>query len=65
MNVETNKKKCELRRIMLAVVKFSCLRGKTSTKSSKKLNLFVVMSVFESNAGVRIAQGIFGRERNS
>ncbi len=54
MDAETNKKR-ELRRDMLSVVKFYCLRGKTPTKISKKMKFVYGNDCLKPNVYVRIA----------
>ncbi len=64
MDAGTNKE-YELHCNMRAVVKFYCLRGKIPTKTFKKNEICLWEQLSELNASVRIAQGNFGKERNS
>ncbi len=59
------KKTCELHCDMWPEVKFYCVRGKTPTKMFQKNEICLQQRLSQSNTGVPIAQGIFGRERNS
>ncbi len=64
MDAEINEK-CESRRNMRALVKFNCLKGKTSKKKFEKMKSIYNDGCQELNASVRTAQGIFGKERNN